>query len=301
MKSTSRLTALGVAAAAATLAACGGGSTPNGSGAAPSGNPTQVVAAAATATQSAGTARVDMVLGADFSGLPGQNASGIKINATGAFDLGKRRASLDMDLGSLGGGRRIKAFVDGTTAYVNTSGLGLTGSKPWIRVDTPTSAAGFGSITSTAFSGPKLLSQMSNVSAVGTETLHGASTTHYRGTLNLGAALNQLGGGGGGISQLGPSAQSALAGTAIPLDVWIDGQNRLRRFSVTMDLAPILKSALGQLTAGSGGTFPSNTKAVISLDFSLYDFGAALNLTPPPADQIGPAPPGFTLPGGTSV
>ena len=291
----------GVAALA--LAACGGGSAATGSP--PSGNPTQVVAAAATATRSAGTARADMVVSADISGLPGQTGTTFRVTATGGFDVGRKLASLDMDLGSVAGGRHIRVFADGTTVYVDTAGLGLSGTKPWIKLDASSASSGFTSLASSAFSGAELLSKLTHVTVVGNETLHGAATTHYRGTLDMNSALSQLGGSAGDLSQLGQlgtSVRNALAGTTLPVDVWIDGQDRLRRTSMTMDLAPFLRTLLQQFEPSSGSTLPSDMKALVSIDFNLFDFGANLDLTPPPASEVGPAPPDFKLPGaGTSL
>lgn len=293
-------TSAGVAGLA--LAACGGSAA---TGSPPSGTPTQVLTAAATTTQSAGTARGDMVVSADVSGLPGQGATRFRATATGAFDVGRKLASLDMDLGSAAGGRHIKVFADGSTVYVNTAGLGLSGTKPWIRLDASSASSGFTSLASSPFNGSQMLSKLTNVTVVGNETLHGAATTHYRGTLNMGTALSQLGGSAGNLSQLGQlgtAMQNALAGTTVPVDVWIDGQDRLRRTSLTMDLAPLLRTLLRQFEPSSGSTLPSDMKALISIDFSLFDFGANLDLTPPPAGEVGPAPPDLKLPGaGTSL
>jgi hypothetical protein len=284
------------------LAACGGGS-PTGSP--PSGNPVQVVAAAATATQSAGTARGDLTVSADISGLPGQSATTFRATGTGAFEVGRKLASLDMDLGSAAGGRHIKVFADGTTVYVNTAGLGLSGTKPWIRMDASSASSGLTSLAASPFDGGRLLSKLTDVTGVGNETLHGAATTHYRGTLDMGTALDQLGGSAGNLSQLGQlgtSLGNALAGTKLPVDVWIDGQDRLRRTSLTMDLAPLLRTLFQQFGATSDSSLPPDMKALISIDFNLYDFGANLDLTPPPPGDVGPAPPNFQLPGaGTTL
>lgn len=259
-----------------------------------------MLTAAATSIQSAGTARGDMVVSADISGLPGQGATSFRATATGGFDVGRRLASLDMDLGSMAGGRHIKIFADGTTVYVNTAGLGVSGTKPWIRMDASSASSGFTSLASSPFNGGQLLSKLTDVTVVGNETLHGAATTHYRGSLNMGTALSQLGGSAGDLGQLGQmgtAVQNALAGTTVPFDVWIDGQDRLRRTVMTMDLAPLMRTLLSQFEPSSASTLPSDMKALISIDFSLFDFGANLDLTPPPASEVGPPPPGFKLPG----
>ncbi|HEX5266995.1 MAG TPA: LppX_LprAFG lipoprotein [Acidimicrobiales bacterium] len=281
------------------LAACGGGSSPAGSP--PSGNPVQVVAAAATATQSAGTARADIDISADFSGIPGQNTNTIRVTGTGAFDVGRKLARLDMDLGTATA-RHIKVFADGSTVYINTAGLGLTGAKPWIKMDASTAGAGLTPLSVNPFSGAQLLSKLTNVKVVGNGTVRGAATTQYRGTLDMAAALSQMGGSTARLGQLSPALENALAGTTMPVDVWIDGQDRLRRLAMNVDLAPFMRKLFQQFGATSDSSLPPDMKALISIDFSLYDFGANLDLTPPPAGDVGPAPPNFQLPGaGTSL
>lgn len=244
-----------------------------------------------------------MKVTADFAGIPNQGAGSYTITATGGFDLSKKRASLNMNLGQLAAGKQLRMFVDGSTVYLNASDVGVGGSKPWIKYDG--SAAGnnfdFTQITQSAFSGPQLLSKLTNVSAVGTESVGGVTTTHYRGTVDLSKALGALGN-SGGAGGLEAALGGAFQGTSVPVDAWIDGQDRLRRFTFSMDLGPLLKVLIGALgSSGSSSTaLPANFKALIGLDITLSDFGANLDLTPPPADQVGPAPADFKLPGSTS-
>ena len=300
-------TSLGLAVVAG---ACGGGSshasgTKVSTSGPPKGTPLQVLSQAATAT--VGTARMDMKVGADFSGLPGSSDQNLSFSGTGSFDLTAKAAQFTVDLGQLDGGKTIQVIAIGNTVYLNTDGLGLTGVKPWITV--PASASGSGwdytQFAQTAFDGAQLLSQLQNVTVVGHETVKGATTTHYRGNLNLEKAMGALGSSGGDLSQLGAmggSIQSLLASTTVPMDAWIDGQNRLRRFTMTMDLGPVISAVMGSLgdLGGSSTSTSSPIKASINLDYTLYDFGATLSISAPPADQVGPAPANFTLPGTNS-
>ena len=292
------------------LAACGGGSTAAsgatgsaGGGSPPSGSPAQVLTAMTGASLKAGTARVNMTVTAKFSGIPGQSAGSYTIAATGAFDLGKKQASLVLNLGQLDHNKTLHLFTDGKTAYLNAADLGISSAKPWISYDSTTSSSGggfdFTQMTASAFSGPQLLSKLSNPTAVGTEVVGGVKTTHYKGTLDLSTALDSLsssGNSGAGVSALlGP----ALQGATVPVDAWIDGQDRLRRFSFSMDLSAVIRALAGAF--GNSGdtttTLPPNFTAQIGLDMTLSDFGANLNLAPPPANQVGPAPANFKLPG----
>ena len=246
---------------------------------------------------------MDMSVGADFSGFPGQADEKLTLSGTGVFDLTAKTAQFTVDLGQLDAGKTIEMIALGNTVYLNTSHLGLSGVKPWITVPTTASSSGwdYTQFAQTAFDGAKLLSQLQQVTVVGTETVKGSTTTHYRGNLDMGKALTALGGSGASLSQLGAlggSMQGLMTSTVVPMNAWIDGQNRLRRFTMSLDLGPILSAVMGSLgSLGSTSTSAAPLKAAIDLDYTLYDFGAAVSIVAPPADQVGPAPPNFSLPG----
>jgi hypothetical protein len=319
-----------VLAAAMALGACGGGrgsslrTTPDAgsSGKAPSGPPLQVLQAAATRTASTSTARMAMSVGADFSGLPSSASKAISsgrftVGVAGALDLGAKRARLDLDLSQLPSGQRaalkggrLVMIVDNQTVYVQAAGLGIRSDKPWIKVD---AAGGGGGLDLTRFAqegpgqGLQLINQLGDASVVGQEQLRGAATTHYHGSLDLGKAMSALGGGGGGgLLGSGGQALPGLSGASVPVDAWVDGGGRVRKLETRFDLIPFLRALFAAFGSGIGGqsqpngagsTLPANAKAEISLSFELYDFGAAVDVAPPPADQVGPAPSGFSLPG----
>jgi hypothetical protein len=299
------------------LGACGGGSA----GTSAAGPPLQVVRTAASTTAAVGTARAAVSMGADFSDLSfggkSKPAGTAAVTATGAFDLVAKRGRLDVDLSHLpaalkGGvpGRHLSVLIDQATVYVQAAGLGISSAKPWIRFDAPSSRDGSFDLTQLAQAGPSqglaLLQQLGDVTVVGHEPVRGTQTTHYRAKLDLGKALTALGpGGSGGL--LGGNGQglSALGGAAAPVDVWIDGAGRLRKMTVALDLLPLLRAFFG-VFAGlasqfgqSGGTvptLPADARALINLSFELFDFGAKVDVAPPPSDQVGPPPAGFKLP-----
>jgi hypothetical protein len=92
------------------------------------------------------------------------------------------------------------------------------------------------------------------------------STTHYKGTYDVQAALAKL---------TGP-AKDALSRTlgngsvsAVPFEAYVDKQNRLRRF-------------VQQFTATQTGGLKVTTLTTLDL----YDFGTPINVTAPPASQV---------------
>lgn len=299
---------VGLLALAMAVAACGGTSNPAGTGVStsgpPKGDPMKVLSAAATATNAVGTARMDMLIGLDLSGLSGQSDQNINISGTTALDLTDQSVQLELDLGQLAGGKVLKMISIGNTVYLDSTSLGLTGVKPWITVPASVSGSGldYPQLAQSAFNGAQLLSQLQGVTVVGTETVKGAITTHYQGTLGLGKALSALGNSDSGLSQLGAlggSVQSALNGITVPVNAWIDGQDRLRHFTMSMDLTPVIQAVLGSLggSSPSSTALPANLKESIDLDYTLYDFGTSLSITAPPASEVGPAPANFSLPG----
>jgi hypothetical protein len=264
-----------------------------------------------------------MSIGADFSGLPDTSkalSSGtFKLDTSGALDLGAKRARLEMYLSQLPTDQRsgLKAarlvmLIDDHTVYVQAAGLGIRSNKAWVKLDAA-AVGGNLDLTQMAQQGPEqglqLLNQLGDASVVGKETVRGEATTHYHGSLDLGKALSTLGSGqGGGL--FGSNGGQAFPGLAasVPVDAWIDGDGRVRKLETRFDLMPFMRALLGAFSGlGQPGqskatvpSLPPNAKAELSLSFELYDFGARVDVAPPPADQVGPPPAGFKLPGSSS-
>ncbi len=148
--------------------------------------------------------------------------------------------------------------------------MSRTRGKQWLKIDLGQgSAAGaqLGSLRRSA-DPTQVLSYLRGVgepvSAVGTETVRGAKTTHYRGQVDLGRAAQQ-----GAVDQPTVAGFTRQFGSSrFPVDVWVDGQGRAGRTSY------MLKPVSG---AGS-----------FTFTQEMYDFGGAgvKALPAPPADQV---------------
>ena len=268
--------ALAVAVAAVVTAGCGGGSTSSALSLDP-------VAAAATKSQSAGAARVRLSIA-----VSGPQGKTFHLRGTGAID--GPSSELTFKLGSLlgeaalpsaaptqlahGSLREITLQEDGDyVIYVRLGSLlssQLPGGQQWVKLDLSKLGKSAGLDLSKLLSGSQmqpgdLLSLLrtdgAKIHKVGSATVDGVATTHYRVVVDTSSRLKELG------------TSPLLAGVAaqmprIPEDVWVGKDGLVRRVRVSVDLPH--------------GTTPVRT--AVAMD--LYDYGAQVDIAAPPAGQV---------------
>ena len=152
----------------------------------------------------------------------------------------------------------------------------LPHGKSWIAVDARTSG-GPGSALLGPFGGggtdpADLLASLTAISAgvtnLGTTTIRGVPVTGYRVRIDPAKAAARLPGweraGFRGFAR-------SLGRGAIPVEVWVDGQNLVRRVQVSL-----------HLPGGVGA--PASARVVQATDF--YDFGVPVRVTAPAAAQV---------------
>ncbi|MGH9226664.1 MAG: hypothetical protein ACRD2W_23400, partial [Acidimicrobiales bacterium] len=224
---------------------------------------------AADKTAAAGSARVTLNVALSGAGVSAA------VTGDGVLDLDERRGALNLDLGSLGsslgGSRSVEAVLDRGGLFVKLPAL-LTAAKPWLKVDLAALSApagiNLGPLGQLKSADPAqalafLKGAASDVKKVGTETVREASTTHYRGTMNLRDAAAAL---PAEASKTVDDVAAALGTTTIGADVWLDDEGRMRKMRFGVD-------------AGGGG-------AGGSVEFEMYDFGVAADVRMPPAEQV---------------
>lgn len=262
--------AVGVLAGITLLSGCG--ALPTGTGyKAPADvamSPAAAVRAASEATGKVGTVRLRLALTSTGGATPAA------ITVEGPMSLDGRTADLTVTLpagtfGSTGAVTVRQVVVEGA-AYLKVEGSDLVPAT-WIRIDGAGewASAGLGTLGSLV-SGTGVADQLAalrglgDVTTVGTESLDGADTTHYRATIDPSKVAGSLAGLGGlsGLRDLGGLTGPTGAGTAstIPVDLWVDGEGRAVRMTQTL--------------AGEGAE-----KVTWQIDLS--DFGAPLSVTAP--------------------
>jgi hypothetical protein len=229
------LVALGVGA----LVAVAGGSDEGVS--LPAAEPFDLAAAAQT-TISSQTVEFDLAVSAGDYGT---------VSMTGAVDNETRLAKVTTDMsGLLGldepmlGDAGLEVLVDGQNDVVYLSAEALSGLLPadsaWISLD----LARLAEISGTPLEemrgqflvdpadAARMLLDADDVTEVGTETIDGVATMHYRVTVDVADAL-----------AASPQLGSELGGADVDLpdavvyDVWVTEANELRRASVDLDVA----------------------------------------------------------------
>jgi hypothetical protein len=229
------------------------------------------VAGAATKTESSDGSKI--ALNASLTTPAGETYS---ISASGTFD--KQQGDITVQLPKSGSQAELRYLEENgdLVLYVNSAELSskLPGGKPWVRLDLQQVGEKIGidlnQILGEANQDPgrilDLLQSTGSVSKVGTETIDGAATTHYKATIETDKLAGKL---GGSMAQVAyDDLESHGAPSSIPVDVWIGDDGLVRR--VTID----------DSVAGSGGT------ATLKLQLDVSDAGAPVVVTAPPSDQV---------------
>jgi hypothetical protein len=263
-------------ALALAVAACGGGtsgSTGQATVAAttPSGSAQQAVLQAAAKGAAVKSARISFTVT-----MSGATPADGTFTGEGAFSAQKARVSIDMSqigTGQLNG--QIDAVFDHAIMYMRLPtqlAQRLPPGNDWIKFDLAKlgkeQGIDFGALFNQfGSSDPSrslefLKAAQADFREIGSEAVRGAETTHYRGTIDLEqlaedapANLREI------YRQLAEMSKQAR----VRVDVWIDDQGRTRRMSYeqTMDDGSAMK-----------------------LTQEYYDFGADVDVTTPPADQV---------------
>ena len=259
-----------IVAVAIVSAGCGGGSS--------SALSLDPVAAAATKTQNAGAARIRLDMA--FSG----HGKSVKMHASGAMDgtsveMGFKLRSL---LGLAGMPRAMKSKLSHGTMqevaleqdgdyviYIKVPFLAsqLPGGRSWIKLDVSKLGKSAGVDLDKLMSGSQLqptdlLSALkadgAKVHELGSATIDGTATTHYRVTINMAKALESK----GLTSPLLRSAATQMK--SIDENVWIGNDGLVRRVAFVYGM-------------------PQGGSAQMTMD--LYDYGAHVDIATPPSSQ----------------
>ncbi len=224
----------------------------------------QLISSSVDTASQVGTMRVAGIFSISMSG----KAS--KFDLDGGVDFKNNSTSLKTSLADLGipglESSKVEIRLVGETAYIRVGdliggvGSALLGGKEWISMD----LSALGGDSPAGANPANLLAMLrgiADVEEVGTESIRGNQTTHYTGRINMSKAIGAA-----------PSADKKQVSSVFenlsnefPVDVWVDEQGRTVKLS----------------TNGGG----SENNFSFSLEF--FDFGADLNISAPPASDVG--------------
>lgn len=224
------------------------------------------LAQAVSATQAETSARMT------FQSVGEVGGQTVKGTGSGLVQFKPVKAQLSVQANAAGQAITIDEVMDGATLYMKLpkeAAGGIPGGKTWLKLDLDKVSGGALSGVMGQSQDPaaqlKLLSQLAGAKEVGKETIDGTETTHYHGELDYRKVAKS------GPPEMRKAAQIALKvmdDTTVPVDVWLDDQNRVRRQEL------VLK------TKAAGGA-PAQ-KQSITVGYS--DFGADTSGIKPPAE-----------------
>jgi hypothetical protein len=249
----------------------------------------ETVRGAAAATTDANTFRFSTSVSGDSEMVPDSQAEGI-------FDVANRLASVTADAGQyglpgMGEIDIVMTFADGFVIYMNMAALfeeapeELAG-KQWVSMDLGALAemAGleldFAQIMQSSSNDPtsslNYLRGATDVTEVGSEEVRGVDTTHYRATIDLQKALDES----------PEAARDALqplvdmyTDTTVQVEVWIDDDDRVRRYETTQDLSKIELPEGAEVPEGA-------LEGTITIRQELHDFGVEADIEVPSDDEV---------------
>lgn len=232
-----------------------------------------VVAAAASKTAEAHTAKIFVSTG-QRDAPEGKLETG-----KGVVDFSRRRLHLVLDAGAPGRTAGlpglVEVLVDGRATYLKVPD-GMAAPTPWYRVGLEEGGgllplSDLPQISNDPVPGLAYLGAVTgNVEEVGSDRVRGVATTHYRAVIQVDDVLAQA-----------PSKDRAvlrqyltmLGMKQLPMDVWVDVDGLLRRQVTIIDL-------------GQNNLLDSPKAPEILNTVEFCDFGAEVDITPPPADQV---------------
>lgn len=197
-----------------------------------------------------------------LTGSVSVGTSTLAMSGDGDFETSPNRGAMTLTMKGLGLDTTMDEVVDGYTVYMRSPLFSkkLPAGKSWVSLDLEKQGKQLGiDFSQFAQTNPTdalgALKKAGSVTKVGTETIEGESTAHYRAKIDLSKVPQG--------KQLEKIAKVKYA----PVDVWIGSGNLLRRMTLKYSV-----NTAGQAIA-----------TTMTMDFTHY--GEPVNVQVPPADQ----------------
>jgi hypothetical protein len=273
------------AAAGLTVVLAGCGTVGSAAPAKKSPAPLSVVLTAYTHTIGARTAKV--ALNETVSESVKGSTKRVSVSGTGAVDFSSQNGEYSFSDPTVG--TFAVRFISPELYLQLPSGLRsqLPTGKSWAEIDLNTVAESklgesLSQLSDSSQASTQTLSYLQAVSStgittVGSRTIRGAATTEYKASIDLTKVA----------AQKSPQEQAAvqtleteLHTSTMPVQVWLDAQGLVRQIAYQLNLTSATSTSVSM--GSTNATTPSSFTATIDY----YDFGAAVNVSAPPAGQV---------------
>jgi hypothetical protein len=208
-------------------------------------------------------------------------------SGTGVFDQRDHRGALSLQINAEGHSSTAETQYSDLALYMrlpsssSSQASSITHGKPWIKFDLRGVGTALG-ISFSALSSPGASSDPSHllsylkatsgqVTHIGAERVQGVPTTHYRATIDYDQYASRVAPAQRAAASQSIAALERLTGLHSQLvDVWVDGQRRVRREELTFD----------ECLPGVPGT------SQIHLKIDFFDFGVQAMPAVPPSSEV---------------
>jgi hypothetical protein len=229
------------------------------------------LAQAADVTAKVGGAHMQVSAQVEAAGLP----QALSMSGGGYFNFANHEGTFSFQLAGLpasaGGGSEatIQEILKGSDMYVGSSLFAgkLPDGAQWMKLDIAHLAQAAGLNPSQLIDGESnpaefltyLKQTGATLATVGSQRVRGVPTTHYTATIDLAKALAAEGADSGAAQK----AITQLGVSELPVDVWVDSHDLVRRLQITVGAATVH----------------------MRMNLELFDFGATPAVSAPPASE----------------
>lgn len=240
-------------------------------------DPLAAVAGAPQRFEEVKTSRFAMTMELSGEGVP---QGPLVIETTGEGDFTEGRLRMTMDMGALGpeGDSQVEMILDDTMMYMRMPFLEgvLPAGVSWVSADLEELGREAGidlsELMQLGRNDPTTMLETLRGASEGVDVVEegvdvrGASTTHYRATIQTEKAFDQV------PEETREQLRELLEGSGVPesypVDVWIDEEGLPRRMRTTFETSPEGMGSISQ-----------------AMTMEFFDFGVEVDVTPPPAEE----------------
>ena len=232
-----------------------------------------------TAAEQTAKTSFEMTMTTPSGGPKGSDGPAPMMGMTGggATDFSGKASVLSMEMSEMG---TMEVRQVGDVVYAKMPeefAAQMPGGKPWLKMNVEEAYGGSGQMQGGAVSDPTrqleyLRGVSDSVEKIGNQKVRGVQTARYEATIDMKKLVEEQGG------EAGEKYEDAIRRTGmekLPVEIWIDDQNRVRRYVMDMSMSAAQDA--------SGASRSGEMRMRIAAEY--YDFGTPVNVQAPPQDQ----------------
>lgn len=241
-------------------------------------SPEERLANAADATADEGTAAFSMNVstemggdddGEDGNGEDGGSAMSMSFSGEGVMDFEEEVGRMEMELPGMG--MATETVFDQGAVYTQIPSMAGT-QEQWVRQGGDEQAHAPGMDGDPAGMVEVVDAVEGDIEELGSETIRGTDVDGFGFTVA-----------GSELAQGGEDVPEGMADADVPMEVWLDAEDRVRRMVMEIDMGSAVQSGTeGEAIDPMGGDMPG----VMTVTMEFYDFGTEVDVEVPSDEDV---------------